>query len=483
MSKFSEKCKELLTENGYNVYRLSQAASLERTTLQRMVTGKRLPGPEFIEHFCQALRISLPEKKEVMELYKMEVIGETAYRNQTIILQLFKKLSTLEKNKGFHKRSIVDYGEMKLISPISNDKYETEILLQYVLRKTIQEQESPELYTNLPGTDTLLPHYLNLLIPQYDKTILIKHLIHFQANASYAYENLETLHQIIPLCFSAGIHYMPFYYYSKLSRNDQPNLLYPFYIITEKYVLQLAADLSKGILHSDSMILQEYTKEFQNCLERSTPLLQQSKNLDESLQLYMTSFDTIQDLITLDTAPCDMDCMDNEYFFELVKKHSPESIPLMNAYGAFLDVLKQANRNVFFTSNGLQKFCESGISSGTSSIVIPEFSPEERVSSLKYFLEHFSNENQHMLNSNFSYPDSLYIELRNQHSLFLINLADKANISFIIIQESSICNAFSEFFQSLADSEYITQENQTRSLIHKYIRQLKQLTSGITPSP
>ena len=49
MSKFSEKCKELLIENGYNVYRLSQAASLERTTLQRMVTGKRLPGPEFVE--------------------------------------------------------------------------------------------------------------------------------------------------------------------------------------------------------------------------------------------------------------------------------------------------------------------------------------------------------------------------------------------------------------------------------------------------
>lgn len=212
MSKFSEKCKELLTENGYNVYRLSQAASLERTTLQRMVTGKRLPGPEFVEHFCQALRISLPEKKEIMELYKMEAIGETAYRNQTTILHLFEKLSALEKNEGFNKRSIVDYGEMKLISPISNDKYETELLLQYVLRKTIQEQESPELYTNLPGTDTLLPHYLNLMIPQYGKAILIKHLIHFQTNASYAYENLETLHQIIPLCFSAGINYIPFYY-------------------------------------------------------------------------------------------------------------------------------------------------------------------------------------------------------------------------------------------------------------------------------
>ena len=481
MSKFSEKCRELLAENGYNVYRFSQIASLERTTLQRMVTGKRLPSPEFVEHFCQALRISLTEKKEVMDLYKMESIGETAYQNQTLILQLFEKLSILEKNKRFNNQSVVNYGEIKLISPVSTDKYETELLLQYVLRKTLQEQESPELYTNLPGANSLLPHYLNLLVPEYNKTILIKHLIHFQPNASYAYENLETLHQIIPLCFSSGINYIPFYYYSKLSQNDQPNLLYPFYIITEKYVLQLTTDLSKGILHSDPVILQEYTKEFQNCLKHSAPLLQQSKDPAEALQLYLTSFDTVQTLTGLASTPCDMDSMDDEYFFHRVKETSPEYIPLMKTYAAYLDGLKQVSRHTFFTSNGVQKFCECGISSGTSSIVIPNFSPKERLTSLKYFLEHFSNESHQMLNSNFSYPDSLFIELRNNHSLFLINLADKTNISFIIIQESSICNAFSEFFRSLTDSEFITPENQTRTLIQKYIEQLKQLTSGVTP--
>lgn len=243
----------------------------------------------------------------------------------------------------------------------------------------------------------------------------------------------------------------------------------------------MASDLSKGILHSDPAILQEYTKEFQNCLEHSSPLLQQSKDLDEALQLYMTSFDTIQDSTSLAATPCDSDFMDNEYFFDRVKEHSPEYAPLTKAYGAFLNVLKHVNRKDFFTISGFQKYCESGISSGTSSIVMPQFSPEERITSLKYFLEHFSNEKDHMLNSTFSYPDSLYIELRNNHSLFLINLADKANISFIIIQESSICDAFSEFFQLLADSEYITPENQTRTLIQKYIQQLKQLTFGITP--
>ena len=101
---------------------------------------------------------------------------------------------------------------------------------------------------------------------------------------------------------------------------------------------------------------------------------------------------------------------------------------------------------------------------------------------LNIFWNIFSNEKDHIAEFYLSVIRILYnLNYANNHSLFLINLADKANISFIIIQESSICNAFSEFFQLLADSEYITPENQTRTLIQKYIRQLKQLTFDITP--
>ena len=57
MSKFSEKCKQLLSENGSNVYRISKSASLERTALQRMVTGKRLPSQDIVKSFCQALLV------------------------------------------------------------------------------------------------------------------------------------------------------------------------------------------------------------------------------------------------------------------------------------------------------------------------------------------------------------------------------------------------------------------------------------------
>ena len=49
MSRFSEQCKELIRENGTNVYRMSKEFSLEVTALQRMVTGKRLPNLDFVK--------------------------------------------------------------------------------------------------------------------------------------------------------------------------------------------------------------------------------------------------------------------------------------------------------------------------------------------------------------------------------------------------------------------------------------------------
>ena len=122
MSKFSDKCKELLTENGYNVYRLSQTASLERTALQRMITGKRLPGIEFVEAFCNALRISHSDKKELIELYKMEQMGESTYRNHATIFQLFHTLSDIEKEGSVHNHIIVDSRNVKLTSPVSANK-------------------------------------------------------------------------------------------------------------------------------------------------------------------------------------------------------------------------------------------------------------------------------------------------------------------------------------------------------------------------
>ena len=80
MSEFSEKCREILLATGTNVYQLSQMSGLDRTSLQRMITGKRLPRLSFVREFCSYLRIDSDEKKELLELYEAERIGKAALK-------------------------------------------------------------------------------------------------------------------------------------------------------------------------------------------------------------------------------------------------------------------------------------------------------------------------------------------------------------------------------------------------------------------
>lgn len=72
MSRFSEQCKELIRENGTNVYRMSKEFSLEVTALQRMVTGKRLPYIDFVKKFCECLRIPETEKARCLNYIRSD---------------------------------------------------------------------------------------------------------------------------------------------------------------------------------------------------------------------------------------------------------------------------------------------------------------------------------------------------------------------------------------------------------------------------
>ncbi|MDD3278326.1 MAG: helix-turn-helix transcriptional regulator, partial [Lachnospiraceae bacterium] len=90
MSDFSDKCKFYLLESGSNVYQIAQSANLDRTTVQRMLTGKRLPSQEFVKTFCNHLRINNSEKEDLLECYTMEKIGKATYQNRKYVQSLLK---------------------------------------------------------------------------------------------------------------------------------------------------------------------------------------------------------------------------------------------------------------------------------------------------------------------------------------------------------------------------------------------------------
>ncbi|HAZ05674.1 MAG TPA: hypothetical protein DCY58_04510, partial [Acetobacterium sp.] len=82
MTRFSKKIEELINESGETVQSLAEMGKINRTTLQRIKSGERLPTPKVFECLCKALRLSTTEIEELQALQEITQVGERCYYNR-----------------------------------------------------------------------------------------------------------------------------------------------------------------------------------------------------------------------------------------------------------------------------------------------------------------------------------------------------------------------------------------------------------------
>lgn len=477
MSNFSDKCKEILKENGTNVYQLSIHASLERTALQRMVTGKRLPQLSFLKNFCQALRLSKFEEEELLELYRIESMGEDAYRNEQSILHLLKQLGALEEKESIYDNKItsIQYQNMELLSNTSSNIYDTELLIRYVLKKEFSHNTNGFIYTNLPGTHESFLYNLELFYRQFHKRLSIRHLMNFQITPSLSSENLDMMRSVLSLFISNQLDYQVFYYYSRLAKNDVLYMCFPNYIITSKHVLLLSSDFIKGIILSEKDILEQYIRAFRANCSLAAPLFQRISKLNGVLSVYKTeSVPSESDIHYFHYQPCYVDLLGEEKMLEQIKQLLPEFYEIGKRFVQSI-VIKAASPNLcFFSEQGVKEFCRTGKYYGQIGVFFPPLTIEQRIEALKFFQNNPMYHNYRIIkeSSPISFPKHLYFELLGTSSLQIIRIESLDVIDFITIEESSICEAFYHFFQSLPTSKYIYSIEEANSFISQCIDKL-----------
>ena len=190
MSEFSERCRQLLINSGSNVYQMAKHSSLDKTSIQRMVTGKRLPSLDFVKDFCSYLRISPIEKKELLELYEIEKVGKSEYMSRCYIKSLIESLSFLdeENKKNISFSETLDYYEP--FSPVPN--VENKILS--ILQSELKNNNKPEILFNLPTSYRYIFFILKGLFADFKGEASVKHLITLNKNplnTVYPCQNLE----------------------------------------------------------------------------------------------------------------------------------------------------------------------------------------------------------------------------------------------------------------------------------------------------
>lgn len=141
MSEFSIFCKKLIDNCEMTIYGIAKEAKIERTSLNRMIAGKRLPAKDFVDRFCSVLRITPGEYEQLQQLYMKEKIGKELYQNRSYILKMLCDMDALQMHHVDTETEplLTTNSEISKIAVSTNDRLQGKRMLEQLISNTFSD--------------------------------------------------------------------------------------------------------------------------------------------------------------------------------------------------------------------------------------------------------------------------------------------------------------------------------------------------------
>jgi transcriptional regulator with XRE-family HTH domain len=481
MSKFSEKLKYLIEEGGIKIYQLSKSSGLDRTTIQRAMSGERLPSLNFVEKMAAYLRLSPSDQEELFNLYSISKIGEKVYAGRKYIKELIERLATIHsagENTIHTVRNTTYSGKISEDISVYEGQYLINNMIRNVLEDEVINQISPQINISVPFQCSFLYDLLYQLYLSENGRINIKNIVRFNKISAYqnANYNLDVLSHVMPFAFSGGKGYQVYYYYDNFDYSYDISLLMPFYIITSKRLITFSADYNSAVLYNNESIVNLYKNKFDAALHKSAPLIAHLNTCEDILQSYLQSFKNTNTIShVLEPQPC----FSWYYSDELINLHLIPDLENRDTLLKLITELYREYRNYshrpisIFSVEGLRAFATTGILADLPTQFATPFTLEERIMLLESLRKDISLGIYQVYAANaskFVIPFAT-IQLYKNEGLDFFTTNNNGIMSSANISEKSIAEAFYEFFESLPDSELIHTKEETINIIDSCIEQ------------
>lgn len=472
MWEFSEMCKALIQRSGMSIYKIAKNSGLERTALNRMINGKRLLNRSDFEKFCDTVRMGRWDREKLYELYLIEKVGKKEYENRKYILSVLKYIDSLKCRKA---DTGLNLQEMEFPVVLGNQDcpdnlwqlpfgksvsdscvegaLEVKALLRNVMHRVFQRDEMT-VYTNIPASYKDFFENIEYLYTIYQKKISVYHyfLLHSSPtnyhNCNY---NLEILQNVLPWVFSNHQEYYPYYTYSNSMLEDMTNTVMPYFLVTENYVIQIASDMDSAILHTEPQIIRLYHERIQReCQGNMHNLL----------------------CGMCDVADTPWKCMEcREKMGRLTHCLAPVPCPAV-PFSEHME-LSEGCRYIY-SAQGLCSFCDTGQIKGCADMLPEPLSPQQRLEVLSRLADEARTETTflHITRKEMPPLQNTRLELY-KHGLLITLFHGKDCLRTVSITESSICESFRDFLDSMEEMKLVEDREETLDVLEKCYRKVQ----------
>lgn len=486
MKSLGRLLRNSIESSGYTIYRAASKSGINRTTLQKVLSGDRPASQELLTLLLPILKLSPSEEKNILDMYEISQSGEALYLQRRYIKKMLNSISDLnllpnDLGNDFNRLTSYETNLFKLNDQIIYGIYNVEHLLGILLNNEYT-YDIPKIFINVPGNVEIIEQFFmhKLSYCNNSKDLKIKHitsLVKTPETSSNPLINLDILSKIFPFAILGNVDYEIFYYYSNELNSDTLNMAFPYYILFSETVVLLNADGTIALPIHDPAVNQYFQNLFSESLKHSFSLVSDCTTPLGILNYLKDADKDTHSRNEIGFQPCFYSFLTDNMIQKYTRFNIENRDQLIQSVTNQIQQLSNVKKHInIFSQSGLTHFIQTGILTNFPTSYAFPIEKADRILLLKCLYDACKSEKITVRMANpvtFLFSRHLICNLRNNWGLDFSGFDDTGmRFRYIHIQEHTIREAFEDFFHYLLDSDLVYSKQETLTEITHAIGEL-----------
>lgn len=478
MNPFQKLLNEYINNKDITVYALAKISGIERSFVQKIKNGSRIPTDENIVHsLSQALMLTPSETMELLKAYRITKMGEeNYYRREQVKNTITSFCDTQITSRLITNNNTTQALELKENHDFVDGMANINKLVKAVLELEAQKEKGCVKIIAQPSY-TFLYDCISTL-DFNSKQTKIENIIVFDKQESFKSlrHNLAIFQQLVSSLFSCD-NFHPYYIRDYVDTIFNDSSFLPYTIITSDYCLSIAFDLNNAIISSEAKMLQLANRHFEKRLAMASPIYKFFRPAPHEY-LQATAVETAGELGNADhyniffqpnlNAFMPVDIMLDRINKDII---TPEMQQFLVGYFQSINN-HTVNVHISFTMEGLELFMETGRITEIPDFMYSYLKPQQRLRVLKNLIAgiergHFMPRILKSTSFNLAMPIS--ITATSPQKVLIYYITKEKGLSIFFLNELNLINAFYDFLVYVQDSELVYNENETKAILQSML--------------
>ena len=273
MTLFADTLKKYLETKNTTIYTISKISGVDRTMIQHMKVGKRMPANVAdVTAIAKAMMLNPSETAELLRAYHISHMGEENYFRREHVSKIISSFYDMNSaDELVIPTGVQDMLEMNEALKIINGQGNINRILKAVLEieankksghiKLMVQPEYQYIFDCLTSIDFNRNNTLVEAIIVFDKN---------EGHKGTTY-NLNILQKLVPILFQCEVFH-PYYVYDNVDTLFNNTSMLPFKIITSDFVLAVSYEQDKAVLCNLQDMVALTGDTFQKSLSVANPI-------------------------------------------------------------------------------------------------------------------------------------------------------------------------------------------------------------------